>query len=135
MTNKVVIHIRIPTPPVWLSATRQAAVMLRGYRNSSRQEVFSTSGRLVGSSISPGSIISAHASDLRASSCRPMRISQRGDSGTQYRIISTSSAGAKPTRNNPRQPIAGARNAPDSAPRMLPAGSRVVVSPLTQPRL
>ena len=34
-------------------------------------------------SISLGSIINAQASDLRASSCRPMRISQRGDSGTQ----------------------------------------------------
>jgi hypothetical protein len=62
---------------------RQPAATLRGYLNSSHHDARSASGLLVGSVISLGSIISAQASDLRAASCRPMRISQRGDSGTQ----------------------------------------------------
>ena len=49
------------------------------------------------------------AIDRRASSRRPLRISQRGDSGTQARIISVSSAGSRPIRNSPRQPMIGPR--------------------------
>ena len=47
----------------------------------------------------------AQASERRASSKRPMRISQCGDSGTQARMYRVRSAGSKPTANRPRHPI------------------------------
>ncbi len=86
MTNSAICHNASATPPVWVSPVRQPATMLRGYLNSSIQRVFSTGGRLVGSSIEAGSTISAQASDLRASSSRPLRKSHSGDSGTNARM-------------------------------------------------
>jgi len=83
--------------------------MLRGYLNNSRQDVFSASANAAGAWISRGSTCSAHASALRASSCGPARSKKRDYSGTQYLIISTNSAGVRPTRNRPRQPIVSAR--------------------------
>ena len=79
--------------------------MLRGYLNSSRHGVCCASGRVSGSSIVSGSTSNAHAIERRASSRRPLRISQRGDSGTQARITKVSNAGSKPTANSPRQPM------------------------------
>ena len=64
-----------------------------------------------------------------------MRISQRGDSGTQKRIMNTSTSGDSPTRNRPRQPITGSSVAAMMPASMLPAGSKVVTRALTQPRL
>jgi hypothetical protein len=75
-----------PTPPVWLSPVRQLAAMLRGYLNSSDHDVCRGAGSDAGRLISLGSSISAQASERRASSSRPLPMSQRGDSGTQTRI-------------------------------------------------
>ena len=50
---------------------------------------------------------SAQASDLRASSKRPWRASQRGDSGTQRRTSRTTSAGSTPIANSSRHWSAG----------------------------
>ena len=86
MTNSVTSHSASATPPVWVSPVRQPAMMLRGYLNSSIQRVFSTGGGTAGSGIVAGSICSAQASDLRASSTRPLRNSQCGDSGTKARM-------------------------------------------------
>ena len=78
--------------------------------------------------------MSAQASERRASSNRPWEMSQRGDSGTQTRITNASSAGARPHRNKPRQPMIGPRNALKVAARIVPAGSMQVESPTIQPR-
>src|SRR5215471_17729983 len=43
--------------------------------------------------------------------------------------------GTRPIRNSPRHPISGARSQPATPPSMLPAGNKVVMSALTQPRL
>ena len=59
---------------------------LRGYLNSSTQRVCSTTGVAAGSGIDSGSTCNAQAIERRASSGRPMRISQCGDSGTQARM-------------------------------------------------
>ncbi len=61
-------------------------------------------------------------------------MSQRGDSGTQTRITNARSAGARPHRNKPRQPMIGPRNALKVAARIVPAGSMQVESPTIQPR-
>jgi hypothetical protein len=66
--------------------------MLRGYLNNSIQRVRSTAGATAGKATSLGSISNAQASDRRASSERPMRISQYGDSGTQARIPTRSAS-------------------------------------------
>src|SRR5580700_11464590 len=68
ITNKVTIHSASATPPVWVRPVRHPATMLRGYLNSSSQRVCSIGGNSVGSEIVAGSICSAQASDLRASS-------------------------------------------------------------------
>jgi len=60
--------------------------MLRGYLNSSTQRVRSTGGGTAGNGIVAGSTINAQASERRASSSRPRRASQCGDSGTKARI-------------------------------------------------
>ena len=86
MTNSVTCHKASATPPVWVSPVRQPAMMLRGYLNSSSQRVRSTGGGTAGNVIVAGSIISAQASDWRASSSRPRRSSQCGDSGTKARM-------------------------------------------------
>ena len=83
ITSSVAPHKPNEAPPVWVMPVRQPAATSRGYLNRSSQRVFSWAGGVAGSAISCGSIIKAQASDLRASSMRPMRISQRGDSGTQ----------------------------------------------------
>ena len=61
-------------------------MMLRGYLNSSSQRVCSIRWDGRGSGIDAGSICNAQAIEWRASSTRPMRISQCGDSGTQARM-------------------------------------------------
>jgi hypothetical protein len=66
--------------------------------NNSRHRVCWSSGRAAGNSILFESICKAQAIDRRASSRRPRRMSQRGDSGTQARIINVISAGNKPIR-------------------------------------
>ena len=76
ITSRVTVHKPKPTPPVWLRPVRAPAKMLRGYLKSSSQRVCSIVGATAGSSIAFGSICNAHASDRRASSKRPMRISQ-----------------------------------------------------------
>src|SRR5215469_11997818 len=85
MTNKVTIQSESATPPVWVRPVRQPATMLRGYLNNSSQRVCSGGGSTSGSVILAGAMFSAHASDLRASSTRPRRSSQCGDSGTKAR--------------------------------------------------
>ena len=95
-------------PLVWLRLVRQPTSMLRGYLNSSLHGVCGTSSIVAGSSTSFGSIISAQAIDWRASAARPLRISQRGDSGTQARINRVISAGARPIAKRARQPKYGA---------------------------
>src|SRR5580700_7336629 len=85
ITNSVTIHSDSATPPVWVRPVRHPAMMLRGYLNSSTQRVCSTDGGMGGKVIVAGSIISAQASDFRASSTRPWRSSQCGDSGTKAR--------------------------------------------------
>src|SRR5271155_30237 len=82
-SNKVGAHIASPTPLVCDRPVRQTSATLRGYLNSSRHGVCSSSGRTAGSAISLESICKAQPIDRRASSRRPRRISQRGDSGTQ----------------------------------------------------
>ena len=86
ITSRVTCQSASPTPPVWLRPVRAPAKMLRGYLKSSVQRVCSTAAATAGSSIAFGSICNAQASDRRASSKRPMRISQCGDSGTQARV-------------------------------------------------
>jgi len=86
ITSRVTCHSASPTPPVWLRPVRAPAKMLRGYLKSSVQRVCSTAGAMAGSSIAFGSVCSAQASDRRASSKRPMRINQYGDSGTHARM-------------------------------------------------
>ncbi len=83
----------------------QVSTRLRGCWNNSLNRTLGGSGMVSGSLIVFGSIISAQASDLRASSTRPMRNSQRGDSGTQARTSKVSSAGSRPMMKTPRQPI------------------------------
>ena len=83
ITSSVAPHSPSDAPPVCVSPVRHPAATSLGYLNSSSQRVRSAGGSVVGSAISLGSIIKAQASDLRASSMRPIRISQRGDSGTQ----------------------------------------------------
>src|SRR5512136_192029 len=85
MTNSVTIHSDSATPPVWVKPVRQPAMMLRGYLKSSIHRVCSIGGRTEGNLIVAGSTISAQASDLRASSARPLRSNQCGDSGTKAR--------------------------------------------------
>src|SRR5262249_46309353 len=82
-TSRVGAHTPIANPPVWVRPVNIPAAHSLGYLNSSTQRVSSTDGRAAGRSISLGSTIKAQAADLRAPSSRPMRISQRGDSGTQ----------------------------------------------------
>src|ERR1019366_4919488 len=134
-TNSVVNHKVSPTEPVWLMPVRQDTARLRGYLNSSRHTVFSTLATVAGNWIEAGSTCNAQARDRRASSMRPLPISQCGDSGTQARINSVRAAGSRPTTNRPRQPTEGSRKAPAMAPRSVPAGSRLVVRPVIQPRL
>src|SRR3984957_21043671 len=85
-TKSVVAHIKRPIPLVWLRLVKVETIMLRGYLKISIQGVCATSSTVVGSATSLGSIINAQATDWRASATRPLRISQRGDSGTQARI-------------------------------------------------
>ncbi len=107
--SSVGAHITRPMPVVWMPRLVSVdRAMLRGYRNSSRQGVRFGAGMLAGSSICEGSTCNAHAIDWRASSGRPIRISQRGDSGTQARISKVMNAGSRPTRNSPRHPTSGA---------------------------
>src|SRR5262249_12950152 len=82
-TSRVGPQTPIENPPVWVRPVNIPAMTSFGYLNSSIHRVFSIDGRAVGSAISLGSTINAQARDLRASSSRPIRISQRGDSGTQ----------------------------------------------------
>src|SRR5580693_925382 len=105
ITNKVTIHSDSATPPVCVSPVRQPATMLRGYLKSSSHRVCSTAGSTAGSVIVAGSTCNAQASDLRASSTRPLRSSQCGDSGTKARTYKHSNAGNNPTTVRPRQPI------------------------------
>ena len=86
ITSNVTCHSASPTPPVWLRPVSAPAKMLRGYLNSSVQRVCSTVGAAAGKEMSLGSICNAQASERRASSKRPIRVSQCGDSGTQARI-------------------------------------------------
>ena len=83
ITNSVAPHKPNEAPPVWVMPVKQPAATSRGYLKRSSQRVCSVAGTMAGSAISLGSIIKAQASDFRASSMRPIRISQRGDSGTQ----------------------------------------------------
>src|SRR5579862_1798899 len=76
ITNSVTCHKASATPPVCVKPVRQPAMMLRGYLNSSSQRVRVTGGGTDGNVISRGSIISAQASERRASSSRPRRSSQ-----------------------------------------------------------
>ena len=64
----------------------------------------------------------------------PFLISQRGDSRIQKRNNSDSSAGARPIRNNPLQPITGVRKAADRLPSKVPAGISAVTIPPITPR-
>ena len=64
-----------------------------------------------------------------------MRISQRGDSGTQARISKVTPAGSRPIANRPRQPRIGVTNAPNAAPMIPEIGNSEVTSPPTKPRL
>ena len=105
MTNKVTNHRASATPPVWVSPVRQPAIMLRGYLKISSQRVCSMVGGTAGNAILAGSIFSAQASARRASSTRPWRSSQCGDSGTKARMYRHRNAGSKPTATIPRQPI------------------------------
>ena len=82
-TSSVGPHSPSEAPPVWVRPVRHPVATSRGYLNNSTQRVFSDAGTAAGKAISFGSIISAQASDCRASSWRPLSISQRGDSGTQ----------------------------------------------------
>jgi hypothetical protein len=67
---------------------------LRGYPDRSNQLVFGTGcGSAIGRGRDCGSTCSAQARDSRASSTRPWRSSQRGDSGTQARTRRASKAG------------------------------------------
>ena len=87
---------------------------LRGYLKRSVHAVgLVAASSIVGSGNDSGGTWSAQASERRASSGLPIRTSQRGDSGTQARISSVSAAGTKPQAKRPRQPITGARKAPD----------------------
>ena len=86
MTSRVTSHSASATPPVWVSPVRQPAMMLRGYLKISSQRVFSITGGTAGNAIFAGSICNAQASALRASSTRPWRSSQCGDSGTNARM-------------------------------------------------
>src|SRR5207245_339084 len=81
ITSSVAPHKPVEVPPVCVRPVKQPAATRRGYLNSSSQRVCSVAGNVAGNAISLGSIIKAQASDLRASSWRSMRISQRGDSG------------------------------------------------------
>src|SRR5215469_12308242 len=67
ITNSVTCHSDSPTPPVWVNPVRQPAKILRGYLKISSHLVCSTGGSCSGREIFAGSIISAQASDLRAS--------------------------------------------------------------------
>ena len=105
ITSRVTSHKASATPPVWVSPVRQPATMLRGYLKISSQRVCSTTGGTAGNAICAGSICNAQASDLRASSTRPRRSSQCGNSGTKARMYRVSKAGSNPTATIPRQPI------------------------------
>ena len=131
----MVIHRLSPTVPVWLMPVRQDTIRLRGYLNNSRHATGSAATATEGSWIVAGSTCNAQASDWRASTMRPLPISQCGDSGTHARISKVSAAGSKPTTNKPRQPIDCSRKAPANAPSNVPAGNSAVVRPVTQPRL
>jgi hypothetical protein len=85
-TSRVGPHSPSEAPPVWVKPVRHPAATNRGYLNSSTQRVFLTTGTVLGKTISLGSIISAQASDCRASSWRPMSISLRGDAGAVLAI-------------------------------------------------
>ena len=76
ITNSVTIQSASATPPVWVRPVRQPATRLRGYLNSSSQRVCSTTGATAGNVIVAGSTCSAQASERRASSNRPWRISR-----------------------------------------------------------
>jgi hypothetical protein len=69
----------------------------------SNQLVFTT---LASSGVGIGTVLGstwrAQASELRASSTRPWRASQRGDSGTHRRTSSTTIAGSTPIANSRR---------------------------------
>src|SRR5579863_7582449 len=69
-TKSVAPHSATPTAPVELSPVMIETMMLRGYLNSSSHETCGCSGSAVGSWISLGSILSAQASERRASSKR-----------------------------------------------------------------
>ena len=86
MTKRVTSHRASATPPVWVSPVRQPAMMLRGYLKISSQRVCSIAGSTAGNAIFAGSIFSAQANARRASSTRPWRSSQYGNSGTKARI-------------------------------------------------
>src|SRR5689334_11497235 len=90
MTNSVTIQRVSPTPPVCVRPVRQPATRLRGYLNSSIHLVCLTTGGTAGREIDAGSTCNAHAIERRASSTRPMRINQCGDSGTHARIYKVS---------------------------------------------
>ena len=128
-------HSARPTGPVWLSPVRQPTTRLRGYLNNSVHGALCASGSAAGKRISSASICRAQASERRASSNRPLLNSQRGDSGTQSLITNAMSAGSRPIANRPRQPMTVPRKALNTAASVGPAGSRLVDSPLTQPRL
>jgi hypothetical protein len=80
-------------------------MMLRGYLKISSQRVCSIAGSVAGNEICAGSICNAQASACRASSTRPRRNSQCGDSGTNALMYKHRKAGSNPTATIPRQPI------------------------------
>ena len=111
--------------------------MLRGYLNSSRQRYcFDLAGGGGQRDLSRIDLQRPGERAARFLAAVPCAISQCGDSGTQARINSVSAAGSSPTANRPRQPIIRcAETRPSNAPSSMPAGSSVVVRPVTQPRL
>src|SRR5262249_21754334 len=75
-TSRVVSHKVRRVLPVWVKPVRHDTATLRGYLKSSRHETDWIWGVEVGNSICLGSTCNAQASDLRASSSRPLPISQ-----------------------------------------------------------
>src|SRR5436305_8002908 len=95
-TNSEGAHKARPYTPVCAPALpSHETIRLRGYLKRSSQLLTTTgpASAALGNGNVDGSICSAQASDLRASSYRPCRHSQRGDSGTQSLTNRTSSAG------------------------------------------